>query len=148
MNSWQKSHFSENLFSRIYTGQNFYLAEITFSRKLIFQNFHLPEFTFGQNSISPKTYFPEFTLASICIWPKLRTFSRKLIFPEITFSRNYISPKTYFPKFLASACSGKCNFWQVRVQENFRDNVVRPSIFRGNVISGWCFLWRCIKSCY
>ena len=47
MNTCQKLHFPQNLFSGIYTCQNLHLAEIIFPRKFIFQKIHLPEFAFG-----------------------------------------------------------------------------------------------------
>ena len=60
-NTFQKGHFSENLFSRIDTCQNVR--------------------TFGRMAISPKTYFPELTLARMDIWPNG-------LFPENLFSSN------------------------------------------------------------
>ena len=72
----------QNLFSKIFTGQNLQLVQITFPRKLIFQQLLWAAFTFGRNYHSLKAYFPEFSLARIYIWPKLR-------FPTNLFSRIY-----------------------------------------------------------
>ena len=49
---WSKTHFPENLFSRIYICQNVHSAEITFPRKFIFQILY----TLNRNFVIDRIY--------------------------------------------------------------------------------------------
>ena len=56
MNTCQKLHFSENLFSRIYTAQNLHLVKITFPENLLSSNYISSKIHFLETIFHAKNY--------------------------------------------------------------------------------------------